>query len=227
MTRPMTRDAPALTPMHLPPLPEQVADRIVGAMADGRIGSGTRLVEAELALALGVSRVPLREAFRILHSQGLLAITPRRGTRAIDFDEAWARDLRQVRCGVERVTAAGAALALRRDAAARAALDARIEGIRRALAQGDLLSVNEADIAFHDCLADLTGSPLLTTIWRALRRHVLVLFSIDVRKITRPERILDDHLRLSEALLAAPPEILDAAIRAHVLWQDAEAGTRG
>lgn len=217
----MTTDTHALAPMHLPPLPEQVADRIVSAIAEGRIGSGTRLVEAEVALALGVSRVPLREAFRILHSQGLLAITPRRGTRVIDFDANWSRDLRQVRFGIERVTAAGAAQTLRRDPVARATLDARIDVIRSAVSRGDLLAANEADIAFHDCLAALTGSPLLATLWQAVRRHVLVLFSIDVRKIDRPARILDDHVALRDMLLSAPPDALDAAIKAHVLWENA------
>jgi DNA-binding GntR family transcriptional regulator len=221
------RGAFAIGPMHLPPLPEQVADRIVGAIAEGRIGSGTRLMESELAIALGVSRVPLREAFRILHSQGLLAITPRRGTRVIDFDAGWSRDLRQVRFGIERVTAAGAAQVLRRDPAARAALDARIEAIRQAVGRGDLLATNEADIAFHDFLADLTDSPLLTALWQAVRRHIVVLFSIDVLKIDRVERIIDDHQQLRDALLHAAPEALDAAIRTHVLWQEATGPAAG
>jgi DNA-binding GntR family transcriptional regulator len=221
------REAFAIGPMHLPSLPDQVADRIVSAIAEGRIGSGTRLMESELAIALGVSRVPLREAFRILHSQGLLAITPRRGTRVIDFDAGWSRDLRQVRFGIERVTAAGAAQVLRRDPAARAALEARIEAIRQAVGRGDLLAVNAADIAFHDGLADLTDSPLLTTLWQAVRRHIVVLFSIDVLKVDRVERIYDDHLQLREALLHATPGALDAAIQTHVLWQEATGPAAG
>jgi len=218
----MTRPFVDLSPMHLPPLPEQVADRIVRAIVDGRIGSGMRLVEVDLAEALGVSRVPLREAFRILQSQGLLASTPRRGTRVIDLDARWSHDLRQVRFGIERVTCAEAAQVLRRDASARAALDARINDIRRAMDAGDLLMANEADIGFHDCLSTISGSPILTTLWQAVRRHVLVLFSIDVRKLDRVERILGDHLELREALLTASPAALDRAVRQHVLWQDAD-----
>jgi DNA-binding GntR family transcriptional regulator len=214
----MMRPAMLLSPMNVAPLPEQMADSIVDAIAEGRIAPGTRLMEAELALALGVSRVPLREAFRILHSQGLVAITPRRGTRVIDCDEAWIRDLRQVRLAIERLATAQAAQRLHEDREARTVLDDAIEGIRRALATGDLLATNAADIAFHGRLVAFANSPLLSTLWHAIRRHLVVLFALDVRRVDTTA-IISDHVALRDAMLSATPEALERAITHHIYWE--------
>lgn len=218
----MTQTAayPALDALNVALLPEQVADHIAEAIAEGRIAGGTRLVEAEVALALGVTRTPLREAFRILHSQGLLQITPRRGTRVIDFDEGWAEDVRNLRLGVEKVSCAHAALRLRRDPAVLERYDQAVDAIRAAVAQGDLLATNRADLALHSLLADLADSPLVSAIWQAIRRHVLILFSIDIFRVPDPpERIVRDHLELRRALLTEEGAALEAAVDAHVRWQ--------
>lgn len=208
----------AIEALNAPPLVDQIADRIVESIANGRIAAGARLIEAELALALGVSRVPLRESLRVLQSQGLLAITPRRGTRVIDFDRQWARDLGQVRYGIERVSCDKAAEVLRRDPRARARLDAHIRAIATAYEARDFTAAHVADLAFHSYLVELAASPLVTTLWEAIRRHVVVLFSIEFEQLDRPERLVEDHLILREALMNADPRGIEAAVKEHVLW---------
>jgi DNA-binding GntR family transcriptional regulator len=184
----MTGPAPsfALAAPNLALLPERVADRIAEAIAEGRIAGGVRLVEAKVALALGVTRTPLREAFRILQTRGLVQITPRRGARVIDFDADWADDVRNLRLGVEKVSCARAARRLRSDPAALVRLGGAIAAIRAAVAQGDLMATNRADLALHRLLADLAESPLVSALWQAIRRHVLILFSINVHLVPGP-----------------------------------------
>lgn len=224
----MTETAFSVDTLSVALLPEQVADHIAEAIAEGRIVGGTRLVEAELALALGVTRTPLREAFRILHSQGLVQIIPRRGTRVIDFDEAWADDVRNLRLGVEKVSCAHAARLLRTDPEALERFDLAVESIRAALSRGDLMESNIADLKLHTLLADLAESPLVSAIWQAIRRHVLILFSIDICRIPDPpERIIRDHLELREALLTLDGAALDAAVDRHVRWQRADGMAEG
>ncbi len=86
-------DQAALAPLSSATLADQVADRIVEAIAGRRLASEARLIETELAAALHVSRVPVREAIRILTSQGIVVANPRRGVRVATFDAAWARRL--------------------------------------------------------------------------------------------------------------------------------------
>jgi DNA-binding GntR family transcriptional regulator len=62
-------------------LPSQVADTIVEAIGEGLLAPGQRIIEVEIATRFRVSRVPVREAFRMLEVQGILESQPNRGVR--------------------------------------------------------------------------------------------------------------------------------------------------
>ena len=57
------------------------AERLRAMIYSGELEPGTRVTEIALARRLGVSRTPLREAFRELTAEGLLEPMPRRGAR--------------------------------------------------------------------------------------------------------------------------------------------------
>ena len=62
-------------------LPDQVADHIVVLIAKGEISAGDRLYENELCKTLGVSRIPVRDALRILETRGLVSLRANAGAR--------------------------------------------------------------------------------------------------------------------------------------------------
>lgn len=64
-------------------LPEQIADDLGGAIARGERKQGERLLEVDLSTHYGVSRGPVREAFRLLAQRGLAEIFPRRGAYVV------------------------------------------------------------------------------------------------------------------------------------------------
>jgi DNA-binding GntR family transcriptional regulator len=66
-----------------------------------RLAPGARLVEAELALAYGVSRVPLREAFRILATEGLVDLSLHRGATVRPLSGTELQELFGVRMAIE------------------------------------------------------------------------------------------------------------------------------
>ena len=68
-------------------LPEQVADAIVRGIAKGALKPGERLYEPGLVDRLKVSRAPIREALRILETQGIVEGEPQRGLRVCMFDQ--------------------------------------------------------------------------------------------------------------------------------------------
>jgi DNA-binding GntR family transcriptional regulator len=197
-------------------LVDQVADRIVEAIAGGRLAPGGRVIEAEVAAGLRVSRVPVREALRILQSQGILRSVPRRGMHVIDLDESWQAQLYEARVALERLVLRHAVLRLRRDPAAIHRLDRVIEAMRRAIAVDDRLALNRADIAFHRTLCDIAESPLLSTLWEAIARHVFIIFSRETDRRADLGLILDQHLRLRALLADGTAEALAAEIEDHV-----------
>lgn len=72
-----------------PALPEEVATRIRQLIEDGVLLPGSRIPERQLCAQLGISRTPLREAFRVLAAAGVLEMQPRRGAtvRRLRSDE--------------------------------------------------------------------------------------------------------------------------------------------
>jgi DNA-binding GntR family transcriptional regulator len=62
-------------------LPEQIANHILKKIFIGELSQGTRLIESEIAKELNVSNIPVREAFYILQSTGVIERLPRKGVR--------------------------------------------------------------------------------------------------------------------------------------------------
>ena len=68
-------------------LADQVADTLVEAIGLGLLQPGERMVETEIAARFNVSRVPVREALKILATQGILQGEPHRGLYVIEVDD--------------------------------------------------------------------------------------------------------------------------------------------
>ncbi len=195
-------------------LSDHIADRIVEAIAARQIVSGQRLIETELAEAMHVSRVPVRAALQSLESQGIATAAPRRGLQAGSFDDAWARQLRDTRIALERLAAPLAAARISQDPLLAMRLESEIALL--AVAQDDWLAVNKADIAFHTAIFDLAQSPLLLTLWQAIARHVLILFSIESDENPNFETVLDDHRAYLDHLRAGQEEQMHCFIAKHI-----------
>ena len=89
-------------------LGEFVLERLRGAIRDHRYQPGQRIREAEITQWLGVSRTPVREAFRRLQADGLLVLTPWRGAQVVELGRQQVVELYTMRRALEG-TAAGSA----------------------------------------------------------------------------------------------------------------------
>jgi len=82
-------------------LHDQVVTELRQAILSGRLKPGERLVEGRLADELGVSRNPVREAIRVLASEGLIEVTARRGAAVATMTEQEARETIELRALLE------------------------------------------------------------------------------------------------------------------------------
>ena len=73
-------------------------------ITEGELLAGTRLNERTLGVRLGVSRTPLREAFRLLAADGLIELTPNRGAQVVSLSEQDIRDSFEVMSGLEALS---------------------------------------------------------------------------------------------------------------------------
>ncbi|SED94941.1 GntR family transcriptional regulator [Ruania alba] len=171
----------------------RVTRRLRDEIIDGVRPPGSRLVERELAEELQVSRVPVREALRVLTSEGLVTPRPRSWAVVREFTPDDVAELTEVREALEVLTFRLAAV--RRD---QAGLDRLREAWQReseAAAVGDGVAARRAAADFHEVATDLAGNSLLSELGDTLRSRMRWLLGQhdDLSQVT------DEHA----ALLAA------------------------
>lgn len=182
-------------------------------IVDGRYPPGTRLAEIPVAQALGVSRTPVRLAFRTLEQEGLLEKTGKRGlvVRAFTGDDVWcAVEVRGVLEGLAARRLAEAGLS----AAQAATLQRCVDEGEALLARGRLA---EADIdhwarlnrVFHATLVGGTGSRVIADA--IARNNHLPLASAD--SITLDKQALGKELRKLQLAQLQHRLIVDALLR--------------
>lgn len=156
-----------------PTTPLRVAEVLREQILLGRLPSGTRCAEQQLAGALGVSRNTLREAFQVLVGERLLVHEPHRGVfvRRLGVDDV--RDVYAFR----RVVECGALADPVRPGALEELADAVAAG-QAAAARGDWVGAGTEDVRFHLAVTAAAGSPRLDRVVRALFVELRLAFQL-------------------------------------------------
>jgi DNA-binding GntR family transcriptional regulator len=208
----MSRKSGAAAAPH-PPLRSVVAAELRRLILDGTFAPGERLIEDRLADMLGVSRNPIREAIRVLESEGFLDSTARRGSFVAALSPAKAADLFDVRLALEPL---GARLA----AGARSA--AHLDRMRDILdqAQADpprysLDELSDLHTELHALVFEMSGNTYLTAIaLPMIKRGQWVLRQ--QAPLHQPDA-WSQHHDLIHAIEAGEPDLAEAVAKHHVL----------
>jgi DNA-binding GntR family transcriptional regulator len=157
-------------------LSDRIADQLREAIIRGELKPGDRLKEAEVASQLGVSTIPVREAFGQLEREGLITNLPRRGKFVRALTERDLQDLNRLRALLEQAAYEMICESGGLGAEALDALACTVEAQRQASEAGDMAGVARLDLDFHDRVYDEAGSDLLVELWQVLRARLNVLF---------------------------------------------------
>jgi DNA-binding GntR family transcriptional regulator len=197
-------------------LAERAAEAIVLGVASGALQPGQRLVEVELARLLQMSRVPLREALKILEAQGIVESAPHRGTRIATFDEPRIDEICEARLALEKIAMHGAMAAYRRDPALLSRLDKILGAMERAALHLEWIEISRADLDFHREVCRASGNAIVQKLWDALARHVLIVFGKEIRSERDAKTIVAQHKRLRDILAAGKADALDDELDQHI-----------
>lgn len=132
------------------PLRDVVFNTLRQAILKGELKPGERLMEIALAEKLGVSRTPIREAMRKLELEGLVVMIPRRGAQVANITEKDLNDVLEVRIALENVAIEKACTRMSKEDMGRLWLAAK--EFERTMAEGNLVRLAEADVAFHEII---------------------------------------------------------------------------
>jgi len=210
------RTASGLSALRPANLAELAAARIVDAIADGSLRPGQRLIETDLAADLGVSRLPVREAFKMLATQGILDLNLHRGARIAPIGADRLDTVRAARTTLEALAAVKAAAAYRRDPAGLAVLDAIVDRMKREDERTELDALNRLDIEFHRAVVAAAGDPFLAALWEALSLPLRIVFAWEVRTLPHPVAYASVHLAIRYALAREPDRVLADLIGRHI-----------
>lgn len=196
------------------PLAVRVASYIREAILNGHLSQGARLREIDLAQKLGISRSPLREAFRILESDGLVEIVPRKGAFVVKTSPEEGHEVAEVRKLIE---GHGARLAASRietvDLTRMRALLEEMKRLRRANRYWDYQATS---LEFHDVFMRASGNRQLFALYEHTRKLLLRInaFAVGEHRIT--QQSIEEHGRILEALERHDPDLAEDAARRHV-----------
>ena len=207
----------ALAMVQRTSLTRLVADAVENLILTGVLLPGSKLNEATVADRFGVSRGPMREAFRMLEEWGLIRQEKNRGAyvREIDLDEA--AEIYDVRAGLDAT--AGRLLAPRISVAQVKALRALTNEMQDVVGNEDVDRFHTLNLAFHDRIIEFAGNRSLSDVYS---RQVKQLALFRRRNLLVPKaipRFADEHSAIVDCLAAG-----DAVASAEALYQHALGG---
>jgi DNA-binding GntR family transcriptional regulator len=197
----------AAAPAAAPDAPEAPAasrvgrayDAVRARILDNEWPPGHRVLEQELALGLGMSRTPVREALIRLQNEGLIEVVPRHGMRVLPLSPTDMRDIYQILTSLE-ATAAALAASRRPARAEIEPLERASRDMNAALRRDDLRSWAEADERFHRHLIELSGNRLLVAVVENVwdRAHRARMFTLQLRP--KPTQSTREHQAVVRAI---------------------------
>ncbi|RKE21745.1 GntR family transcriptional regulator [Streptomyces sp. TLI_171] len=198
---------------------ESTRRRLRELILDGSYPAGSRLAEVEVAETLGVSRTPVREAFRALTADGLLS-TAGRGVQVVRLAAEELAQVYRVRAALEALTAELAAERQRAGRLAPAELADVAEladRTHRATADGRLTEGVRLNREFHRRVAELAANPVALHTLDRLWDQIQVSTLRSLRAPDRTDLVDAQHRELLAAITAGDPAAAADAARRHVL----------
>lgn len=196
----------------LPTLAQREIERMI---LSGELAVGAKLNEADVAEMLGVSRGPVREAFRALEAAGLVRLEKNRGVFVRQIGIAEADEIYELRAVLDEY--AGRRATQNADALDVAELRSRLERMERAVGRGDLDTYHDANLAFHDRLVELAGNAKLLALYRRLVNELSLHRRASLDQSGIPSVSLDEHRGIVDCIASGRAAAAGRLLHDHVM----------
>jgi DNA-binding GntR family transcriptional regulator len=193
---------------------QEVAERLRQRIFAHELKPGTWVDEQALAEQYGISRTPLREALKVLASEGLVTLKPRRGCYVTEISE---RDLDEIFTVMALLEGQCARSAAERAGSPELAelqrIHTRLEDAARA---NDINGFFEANQAFHHAVQTIADNHWLQHVIEDLRKVIKLSRHHSLFGEGRLEQSLAEHRAILAALVARDPDRSEQCMRKHI-----------
>lgn len=195
-------------------LHDEVADRLRDLILSGELIPTSRINEAELCTRFGTSRTPLREAIKILATEGFLDLLPNRGARVATISLAEIEEMVEVVAGLE---ATGAELACRQITDKEiAAIELDHKAMLEAWKKRDHTAYFELNRAIHEAMMAASRNATLIQIYAGISKRIQTMRYRAHKTDAQWARAVGEHERMLTLLKARDGEALARLMKEHV-----------
>jgi len=198
-----------------PALYEQVAERLRARIFAHELAPGAWVDEQAIATEYGISRTPLREALKVLASEGLVTLKPRRGCYVTELSEQDLDEIFPVMALLEG-RCAGEATRNATDDDLKLLADIHAD-LERHAAANDADHFFEANQQFHDALQELAGNRWLGQLIEETRKFIKLTRRDSLNLAGRLRQSLAEHRRILAAVQQKDPDGAARFMHEHIL----------
>ena len=192
---------------------QQEIERLI---LSGELPPGAKLTEATLSERLGVSRGPIREAFRRLEETGLVRQEKNRGVFVRDIPLEEAAEIYDLRAVMDEL--AGRRLAQAITAEQSRALRGIVERMEQAARADDADAYHLLNLEFHDRLVEFAGNRKMATVYRRLVKELSLARRRNLSEQQALSHSVAEHRQILKVIASG-----DAAAAGRALYEHAEA----
>src|SRR4051812_1307268 len=206
---------PTIALLQTSSLANVVQQEVERAILVGEYAPGSKLIEATLAQKMGVSRGPVREAFRMLEEAGLVRTEKNRGVfvRDIPIDEAV--EIFDLRAVMDELV--GRPLALHIPPAQLKEVRGLVDQMEKAVKAEDAYNYPLLNLRFHDRLVEMAGNRKLTAIYRKLIKELSLFRRLNLADGWLLPISAGEHRQIIKAIASGDPEAAGRAMFDHVM----------
>lgn len=206
---------PTIALLQSSSLTSVVQQEIERAILQGEYAPGTKLIEATLAERMGVSRGPVREAFRILEEAGLVRNEKNRGVFVRDVPIGEALEIFDLRAVMDELV--GRKLATSITPAQLKEVKGLVDATEKAVKADDARNYHLLNLKFHDRLVEMAGNSKLTAIYRKLIKELSLFRRLHLADGWLLPTAASEHRRIIKAIASGDAEAAGRAMFDHAM----------
>ena len=196
-------------------LSEDIAQSIKTAIIKGKFKPGEKIPEGELAESMGISRTPLREAFRKLENEGFIQIIPRKGAVVADIDADEAISLYEIKSTLEGLAARLAAKNMKPKDISK--LEKINDELKELIDKNDLESFYKVHTKFHEGFVKMCGNKRLIQMISNLNDHFNRFGIISLTLPGQFENAISQHAEIIKGFKSDDQNLVEERVRTNVM----------
>jgi phosphonate utilization transcriptional regulator len=206
---------PTIALLQTSSLTTVVQQEIERAILVGEFAPGSKLIEAALADKLGVSRGPVREAFRMLEEAGLVRNEKNRGVFVRDIPIEEAVEIFDLRAAMDDLV--GRRLAEHITPTELKEIKRLVEAMEKAVKAEDTRNYHLLNLKFHDRLVEMAGNSKLTAIYRKLIKELSLFRRLNLADGWLMPISANEHRQIYKAIASGDAVLAGRAMFDHAM----------